>query len=343
MKVTEEHQFNKAWIKSEIASTVGPIPVIGTGLSTGDIVDGWKIRWNIGRMNYKIPPGLYAVGEPGAASPVLATANYKLTLDKTRKELSGLNLWLLVLDTKGINVWCAAGKGTFGTEELIHRLKEHDIGRLVSHNTIILPQLGAPGVSPLRVTAATGFKVVYGPVRAADIAAFLNNSLEATPAMRKVRFNVVDRLVLGPLELVFSLKLIPILATFLLALHLLDGSFTMPAYLKAFLPFLAAIFAGTILFPALLPWLPGRAFSIRGWILGTIIAALASIWQGGGPLVWTVNFLWLPPITAHLALRFTGSTTFTSLSGVELEVKYFYPVASVSVLTGLALALIKPF
>ena len=64
------------------------------------------------------------VGAPDADSPVLVTANYKMTVDLLRRELAGLNAWLLVLDTRGINVWCAAGKGTFGTGEVIRRERE---------------------------------------------------------------------------------------------------------------------------------------------------------------------------------------------------------------------------
>ena len=69
-------------------------------------------------MAYTVEPGLYSVGNPGNDSPVLVSANYKLTFDVLRRNLAGLNCWLLILDTKGINVWCAAGKGTFGTDEL---------------------------------------------------------------------------------------------------------------------------------------------------------------------------------------------------------------------------------
>ena len=74
-------------------------------------------------MHYTVEPGLYAVGKPDERSPVLVTANYKLSFDKLRNELTGRNVWILVLDTKGINVWCSAGKGTFGTMELVGRIE----------------------------------------------------------------------------------------------------------------------------------------------------------------------------------------------------------------------------
>ena len=92
-----------------IGKPAGPAPALSTRLTWRDVLGGWRVRWGIGRMRYMISPGLYRVGEPDRQSPVLVTANYKLTIDAVRCELAGLNMWLLVLDTKGVNVWCAAG------------------------------------------------------------------------------------------------------------------------------------------------------------------------------------------------------------------------------------------
>ena len=79
------------------------------------------------------------------------TANYKLSFDAIRKNLSGQNGWILVLDTKGINVWCAAGKGTFGTNELVKRIRLVSLEKIVNHKRLILPQLGAAGVAAHKV------------------------------------------------------------------------------------------------------------------------------------------------------------------------------------------------
>ncbi len=87
-------------------------------------------------MDYAIDPGLYALGDPDRESPVLVSANYKMSFDDLRSALPGRNLWILVLDTKGINVWCAAGKGTFGTEELVKRIEASHLKEIVSHRSI---------------------------------------------------------------------------------------------------------------------------------------------------------------------------------------------------------------
>jgi CO dehydrogenase/acetyl-CoA synthase gamma subunit (corrinoid Fe-S protein) len=136
---------------SEIDTSKGAVPIVSTSLSTGDIFGACKVRFGIGRMDYKINPGLYAVGNPDNESPVLVSANYKLTFDTLRKNLSGLDCWILILDTNGVNVWCAAGKGTFGSEEVVNRIEKTGLSDIVTHRKLILPQLSASGVSAQEV------------------------------------------------------------------------------------------------------------------------------------------------------------------------------------------------
>jgi hypothetical protein len=130
-----------------IDTPIGKIPIVPHALNFDDRLGAWKVRWAIGRMSYTVEPGLYAVGNPDAGSPVLVSANYKLSFDSLRKELHDISAWILVLDTNGINVWCAAGKGTFGTGELINKIQETDLKKIVNHRQLIVPQLGAPGVA----------------------------------------------------------------------------------------------------------------------------------------------------------------------------------------------------
>jgi hypothetical protein len=103
--------------KSCCSKSGSGIPEITSALSWQDRLGFFRIRWGIGRMHYSVSPGLYRIGKPDESSPVLVTANYKMTFDLLRKELDRVNAWILVLNTYGINVWCAAGKGTFGTDE----------------------------------------------------------------------------------------------------------------------------------------------------------------------------------------------------------------------------------
>lgn len=161
-----------------------------------------KVRLGMNRMGYTVEPGLYGVGEPAGDSPVFVSANYKLSFDHLRRELNEIDSWIMVLDTRGINVWCAAGAGTFGTEEMVNRIESNRLSDLVKHRQLIVPQLGAPGVAAHEVYRLSSFQVIYGPVRAEDIGKFLKNGMKASPDMRRVQFNMGDRLVLIPLELI---------------------------------------------------------------------------------------------------------------------------------------------
>jgi len=167
-------------------------------------------------MHYTVEPGLYALGNPSPKSPVLVTANYKMSFDRLRAALPQKDAWILALDTKGINVWCAAGKGTFGTTELIQRAARSGLERIVSHRELILPQLSAPGIAAHEVKKLSGFKVIYGPIKAEDLSEFLNNGMRATPEMRIKTFTVLERMVLIPVELVSALKVM-LVAVFALA------------------------------------------------------------------------------------------------------------------------------
>ncbi len=325
------------WIIGRRLSSVGDIPRVGTELVLSDIIGSWKARWGINRMNFTVVPGLYCVGEPDDSSVVFVTANYKMTFDRVRKALSGMNAWILVLDTKGINVWCAAGKGTFGTAELIRRIVLTGLSQLVSHRTIILPQLGATGVAAHEVRKQTGFKVIYGPVRVEDISAFMKSGLKATREMRQVQFGIYDRLVLTPVQLTGMFKPLWIIAIVLLFVQI-TGLFKITG-LNVY-PYIGAILIGAVVTPVLLPWIPGRAFSWKGWLLGMLWAVV--VINGGGYLsqphsIWISlsTILILPAISAFLALQFTGASTYTSLSGVEKEMKVAMPM--IIVLTSLGL------
>lgn len=322
-------------------------PIVGT-LTTEimwrDVLGGWKARWGIGRMHYNIAPGLYRVGQPNADSPVLVTANYKLTVDKVRKELAGMNVWLLVLDTKGVNVWCAAGKGTFGTDELVRRIQTVNLKEIVKHRKLVLPQLGATGVAAHEVKRATGFSVHYGPVRARDIREYLASGMKATPAMRRVTFNWKERIVLTPVEIVGGMKWVLAAAVVLALLDVIRHYRLTPHLAVDIVPFVAAVLTGAVLVPLCLPWLPFRAFALKGAVAGIVlvVALLFSLPMGGLTETAGVALLALA-ITSYMAMMFTGSTTFTTLAGAKLEVRRALPPILFSAGTGAVLRVVAAF
>lgn len=335
--------YDKRYIDGFIETKIGAVPKVYTKLNGDDYFGAIKTRCGFGRMNYKVTPGIYAVGNPTEASHVLVTANYKLTFDALRKELKDFDAWILVLDTDGVNVWCAAGKGTFGTRELENRIKSSGLNSIVEHRTLILPQLGAPGISAHQIFKNTGFKVVYGPVRATDIKEFVSAGLNATKEMRTVKFSLYDRLVLTPMEITGSIKATLIIFGVLFILNVFS---TVKFGAIDFYGYIGALIMGCILTPALLPFIPGRAFALKGWLLGIIWAVALILLNNIMELsiLRAVSYIMiLPVISSFYAMNFTGASTYTSLSGVLKEMKASIPLMVISMSMGIILILVNSF
>ena len=321
------------YIIGETDTPAGKIAQVSTVWANKDLFSTIKVRWSIGRMDYNVKPGLYAVGQPDANTDVYVSCNFKLSFDILRRALHGFNAWILVLDTKGINVWCAAGKGTFGTQELLFRIKEHQLEKVVNHKKVIVPQLGATGVSAYKIKEEAGFKVIYGPVCANDIREFVVNDYKATPKMRKIGFNLWDRMKLIPVELFYAkyyLLLIPavffILAGFNIHGFSVDASWNNGG--RAIVNLCVAYLAGCVLTPMLLPVIPFKRFSLKGVTLGWLMAIPLLYFNFLGTSVFEIIswFLIMGGISSFMAMNFTGASTFTSLSGVQKEMKLSLPV-----------------
>jgi hypothetical protein len=346
----QEEKNAPSWVCGAVPSPAGAVPRVSAAWSASDRWGMVKSRTGAYRMRYSVPAGLYAVGEPGKESDVLVTANYKLSFDLLRRSLAGLSAWVLVLDTKSINVWCAAGKGTFGTEELVKRIVEARLSETVSHRRIIVPQLGAVGVDAAAVQKRTGFRVSFGPVDARDIPAYIAKGYRKTEAMRTIRFPMRDRLVLTPMEINPAMKKFPWFAAAVLLLFGLEPSGVL--FREAWrngLPFLLlgllAVFSGAFLTPVLLPFVPFRSFALKGWIVGLVavvaVRLLAGLHVPGGAIVSAAAYLFFPALSSYIALQFTGSTTYTGMTGVRKELRYAIPAYIGS--TGLAAVLLVIF
>jgi hypothetical protein len=346
--------LGQPFVTGSIETPVGPVPQVSSALTWQDHWGTVRARWGVGRMNYTVEPGLYALGNPDNQSPVLVAANYKMSFDRLREAIPGRNAWLLVLDTDGINVWCAAGKGTFGTEELVRRIMMSGLHNVVSHRELILPQLSGPGVAAHQVKKIAGFSVHYGPIRSSDLPAYLDAALKATPAMRLKTFTLRERVALIPIELVaaFKTSLVIMLAFFLLAGLGGPAGYWSNAVnygLFAVVALLTAIMAGAVLTPILLPVLPGRAFSLKGCIVGVVAALVLLILRNPDLASWPGRFealAWLllaPSLSAYLAMNFTGASTYTSLSGVKKEMRLALPLEIGAGLIGIGLWLASRF
>ena len=359
------------FIEGFMQTDAGTVPLVSTAMNLKDKISTALVRTGITRNNYRVSPGLYGVGMPDEHSEILVTANFKLTFDVLRRALKAVNIkavnikavnakgvnakdlnaWILVLDTVGVNVWCAAGKGTFSTHELVRRIQSSGIEKVVKHRRIIVPQLGATGVRAEDVKKQSGFRVIYGPVRAGDIPAFLENGRKADQTMRQVTFPFSERLILTPIELngVFKPALITAVVLFLISgigpgIFSFQGAGERGLLSLGFL--LTGIFTGAVLTPALLPFIPFKGFAAKGLITGSVLSVYA-IWassaSSAGFSGMLALFLFSTAITSFLSMNFTGATPFTSPSGVEKEMKQFMPIQAGAVLLSAILWIYSAF
>lgn len=324
------------------------MPVVATTLSLRDICGTVGARTGFTRNNYKIIPGLYCTGHPTKKSPVLVTANYKLSFDALRKELSHNDAWILVIDTRGINVWCAAGKGTFSEEEVAYQVQNAELDKIVFHRELILPQLSANGVAAHNLKKLCGFRGRFGPILSSMLPEFLEKG-EADEKMQSVTFTFKERAVLIPLEICGLWKQIfAACALFFVLSGISPAIFSPQTALTRGVTVLAATFgailAGTVATPLLLPWIPFRQFWLKGAVLGVLAAGFFLYQMAPGPLPEKISlFLWITGCSSYLAMNFTGSTPFTSLSGVSKEMRRGLPFQIGSAALALIFWLASPF
>ncbi|BCL61437.1 hypothetical protein DGMP_21300 [Desulfomarina profundi] len=337
----------QSFVTGTLETETGDVPLVSSKLFWRDKRGHYLVRWNIGRDHFTVEPGLYGLGKPTADSAVLVTANYKLSFDTLRQTMTGRSCWILVLDTKGINVWCAAGKGTFSTEELVDRIKASRLTDIVNHNRLIVPQLGATGVAAFDVKKYSGFSVVYGPVMLQDLPVFIDSACIASPEMRLKKFPFRERLTLVPVEIMQAFKQgLPFIVAFLfLAGFAGDNSFLSNLKLHGIplaLAFLTGIASGTILCPLLLPWVPGRAFSVKGALCGLVLFIIFFGFSGLYAMDYSLleKSSW-PLITLAVSswfgMSFTGASTYTSLNGVRKEMLRAMPIQFFSLVCGISL------
>ena len=226
--------------------------------------DLWALFFRIIPPYPKVQPGLYTLGTPDPRSPVLVTCNYDLTVRRLVREIDGkVNIWILVVDSKGINVWCASGGGFLTAAKVITAIKTCGLAEVVEHNHVILPQLCANGVDGWKIRSESGFRVRWGPVRAADIPSYLDNGMKKDGKMRLVEFPVIDRLEMCTAALGFYSILI-LLPVFIF-------------WREKFWPITLTLLGLSYIYALVHPWLPGR----DGLYKSVPLALIALVFLGG--------------------------------------------------------------
>ncbi len=260
------------------------------------LVDLWALFFRIIPPYPKVQPGLYAIGDPDENSPVLVTGNFDLTVRRLVRALDGKwDVWLLVADSAGINVWCGAGGGYFTADKVIAAVKASRLEDVVRHRALILPQLCANGVDGWRIRKELGWGVHWGPVRAVDVPAYLSAGRRKTDVMRHVRFPLKDRLEMVTVTLGFYglLILVPV---FFFWRHL-------------FIPLIAALIPLSYVYAVIHVWLPGRDGLQKSVPLAVIALA--------GMLVYSA--IWDPPSPHGLYNRGLAMIALSLFTAAELQ------------------------
>ncbi|MFX1456664.1 MAG: HgcAB-like fusion protein [Promethearchaeota archaeon] len=151
---------------------------------------GYFFRW----FGFSTEPDLKKIGNPNKDSPVFLTCNFNITVKRVIKALKGIDCYLLIAPSKGINVWCGACGDDFNTDSVISIIKTSGISELVSHRILILPQLSAPGIDPTIIKKELGWNVKFGPVYAKDIQNYVKYEFNKTEQMREVKFTIPKRI-----------------------------------------------------------------------------------------------------------------------------------------------------
>ncbi len=292
-----------------------------------------------------IKPGLYRAGNPSPESPVLVTANYELTYYTVMRAIAkdDIDAWVLVCDTAGINVWCAARGIHFDSDDVVQMVRLTGLSEIVNHRELILPQLAAAGMSPKDIRRRTGFRVQYGPVRIKDLSKWfeLKKPKPKPREMATVTFNLRERMEQTVAHVPFLFAAIlgkPVAA--LLGVITLIGLLSLaipiayavifPLSLQALLlvgEFLFALAANALVLGIFFPILPskGNSFWRRGLGLAAITVPLAVLIMVIMEVHWTVLITWMVVqfiLTTSLTMDWSGMTSVSDPKVIRREYPY---------------------
>ncbi|MFZ2960170.1 MAG: HgcAB-like fusion protein [Candidatus Ozemobacteraceae bacterium] len=255
-----------------------------------------RLYWLLHRYNpFRAEVGLRAIGNPGPDAPVLVSGNFEPIVEELEQVLDGFHVWLLVVDSAGINVWCAAGVGDFNEHKMVDALVATRLSEKVTSRRLVVSPLAAVGIDRDRLRRDSGFDVIWGPAHLDDLPAFLRaGGVKRTPEMRLARFPLRDR---------FE-QAIGIMGVFALSLVLI------PWHRREVLWFYAsvahAVFGTMLTYDVLPPKYPANKTMLLAAIQAVVLLALRP--TSGMPLSRRL----IIGLVAHflVALDMIGSTPF---------------------------------
>jgi ubiquinone/menaquinone biosynthesis C-methylase UbiE len=298
-----------------------------------------------------IEPGIYKSGNPNSKSPIIVTANYLFTYIRLMKDIQEIDAWVLCVDSRGINVWCAARGPDFGNKQIIEAVKASGIGKKTDSKTLYLPQLAAGGVAVPKLPKNTEdfpFRSVkYGPVWSKHLPQYLKDKPAKKPDFMKLaKFTLYHRMRGFITHSTFLLRKIFFwpsmgLLLFLLIAGVFIQDFTRLIFVgEIWLAVLVANLLITTLFP-LTNFT--RRFVVKGIIFGILNVVVF------GFILWLINqsipfVLWNSVFLFWLAffstMSFSGYTFSTSITEISNEYPVFKQLNKYLLYLGLILSVV---
>ena len=316
-----------------------PQKIIFTWRDYFKVLFAWLYNY---RRTFSLAPGLYYTGAAYVVTaPLLVTCNYHLTVFTLWRILRKRQIRLLVVDTRGINVWCSSGKGRFSAAEIIKQLARYKKNQLTNEEklTLILPKLSLSGVS---LSELKKLQIIprIGPIYAKELPVYLDEQPWKDRKTDVYRFNLADRLfTLGPALVQFLFYGIFIF----LGLFIWNYFFPTGIHWQIF-PIMASIaFFYVILFPLL----PTKKFAIKGLTLFGLMGAGFILYdllfrQGAFDFLRMLFYLtFLAGANLFYALAYTGNSGVSNYSLVKREIGTFLPLTFLCFLGALIFIILK--
>ena len=166
-------------------------------------------------FNFPCELGVRAIGNPNEYSPVFLSGNYTLTVHRLMKCLRPYDCYLIVANSKGSNVWCAAGMNEFNEFDIIDAINVSHLKGKVKGRRIIAPPYAAPGVDVKVIEEQTSFKLEWGPTHLDDLPDYIDKNYRRTSEMTLAQFGFLDRMEQAlSTALVYCLTIFPLLFFF---------------------------------------------------------------------------------------------------------------------------------
>lgn len=273
------------------------------------------------KRTYVVRPGLYYTGTHyDRDAPLLVTGNYHLSVLLVSRHVRRINARLLVIDTDGINVWCAAGKGAFCNAAILAQLNRYQRQTLTGSTwlTLLLPKFSLAGVD-FRALRKEKLRPIIGPLYAKDLPAYLASPPYRDNGQQTVRFDLQMRTFSWLPGLVQFVGYSGWLMLLFVGAEILFGA-TAPLGLLVVVAFVATAY------PLLFPWLPGKRFAVKGLALGltTSVALIATAaYRGVAPGELVAEIAFTVATGMFFGLSYTGNSAVSNYTKVRRETAQF--------------------